>query len=304
MQLRACRRKMECTSSTRYRHALCLRGFASPPAGTVAHCSNIQSFRSSNTHDCRLEGQGVALGDLREQERLARALFQHHRAGQHRGALALVAQCGAAWRAASLAGGGAAWVQVQAPGERADSMDGGGGSEEEDAAGALAADVIAAQGGVIGAHYGSDACSVRARWRAACAAVVAETRQGADDGSAQDVESRLHAAEAALYGALAGDAGAVVPCCACWEDEVWAHARCLLQKLPEEAVRHAAEAQAAAVPQADETAATRVGKKRPWEAEVAAGGAAGALVAPTGPPPDEVASFFLVRQWLRLLPPD
>ena len=215
-----------------------------------------------------------------------RAIYLLLRAGQPSAAAALAARCGAAWRAASMSGAGVGWVPAQATADASDDLDGSEGILD-DAEAALAADVLAAQGGAAAQRYGTDACAARARWRAACAAVVQAARLAGAGG--EGVQARLHEIEAAVYGALAGNVEAVLPMCECWEDDVWAHARALLQVLPEERL------QRTAMGGTDGQGHSAPGRKRPWDVVALAGSGAGSAGAPRGPAPADVAKHFLVR---------
>ena len=228
--------------------------------------------------------QGVATGDIHEEERLLRRLFLLLRAGYHAEALELAERAGAAWRAASLAGGGFGHLPVAAAPDAAVAAAAG----DADAA---AADVLSGQGAAFAARYGADPCGVRARWRAACAAVVRGAAAAADaGGAAAAAEAALRRWEAALYGALAGSVTDVLPACGCWEDAVWARARAWLQVLPEDVLRGGTAGGAPA------------GKRRkPWHGAALAGGGAAAVRSPAGPAVDRAGTEFLVRRYQSLV---
>ena len=76
---------------------------------------------------------------------------------------------------------------------------------EEQAAAELAAEVCGGGG------------TSRALWKWAC--LQASERCGGTGGAAGRYE-------AALYGALGGNAAAVLPVCGSWEDACWAYCRC------------------------------------------------------------------------------
>jgi Nuclear pore protein 84 / 107 len=213
-----------------------------------------------------------------------RTMFLLLRAGKPTEAAEVAARCGAAWRAASLVGGGAGWLPVRAADPNAHANDDGGLSLA--AGDAAAADVLAGSGVEAAERYATAPCAARARWRTSCRAVARAAKHAGAGGAGS--EGGLLEVEAALYGALAGSVGYVLPVCECWEDELWAHARCLLQVLPEESL-------ARAVQSGDGVLAAGGIRKRPWQGAALLGEAA--VPPPRGPAPDQVAADFLVRPY-------
>jgi hypothetical protein len=215
-----------------------------------------------------------------------RTLFRLLRAGCHDEAAAMAARCGAAWRAASLSGAGVGLLPV-----RTTSLSGAPLDTSVRGGDADAADVLAGQGLAVASRYGSDPCSVRQLWRQSCAAVVHSLRQSGGYGC--DAEAFLQRWEAAMYGLLAGSVEDVLPVCECWEDAVWAHARSLLQVMPEEMLQRAA-ANARASREGQSLSLRGTVTRKPWHASALFGNGARNVAPPRGDDPEEAASTFLV----------
>jgi hypothetical protein len=152
--------------------------------------------------------------DARGEGALLTAVWRLVRAGRVARAAALCEAAGQPWRAAALAGGGAAGpLPLGAAAEEADAAPGSAAEQAE----ALAAEVAAGGAG-----------APRALWRWACweAAERAAAEPGGNGGNGGNGPSVL---EAAIFGALSCNLPHALPACASWEDSAWAHLRCWLE---------------------------------------------------------------------------
>lgn len=98
---------------------------------------------------------------------------------------------------------------------------------------AIAADILARHGcfDESSSSYVNAACSVRERWRAACAAAAAAAAQRSGTGSIGAIAA---AYERAIFGVLAGSEQHCQASCTSWQDRLWAWGRAVLQSEPEQ----------------------------------------------------------------------